>query len=183
MTLPPREETVHVIQGQYRLADKPNQCLSTLLGSCVAACMRDPILGIGGMNHFLLPGNDPNSTSNVKYGAHSMEQLVNALLRQGAARNRLEVQLFGGANIVQGLTKIGDSNCSFARQFVRDEGFRLVGEDLGGTRGRKIRFKPSTGTVTVEPIDALAADTATRSPARKPASATSAISPGDIDLF
>lgn len=179
MNMQQRDELVHVIQGQFRLADKPNQVLSTLLGSCVAACMRDPVLGIGGMNHFLLPGNDPNSTNNVKYGAHSMEQLVNALLRQGASRDRLEAQLFGGANIVQGLTKIGDSNCAFARQFMRDEGFRLVREDLGGTRGRKIRFKPSTGEVVMDPIDALAADTATRSPARKVPNVT----PGDVDLF
>ncbi|MGR3802767.1 chemotaxis protein CheD [Marinibacterium profundimaris] len=179
MSMQPREELVHVIQGQFRIADKPNQILSTLLGSCVAACMRDPVLGIGGMNHFLLPGNDPNSTNNVKYGAHSMEQLVNGLLRRGALRERIEAQLFGGANIVAGLTKIGDSNCLFARQFMRDEGFRLVREDLGGTRGRKIRFKPSTGQVLVEPIDALAADTATRSPARKLPNVKS----GEVDLF
>ncbi|WP_428925848.1 chemotaxis protein CheD [Marinibacterium sp. SX1] len=179
MTIPPREELVHVIQGQFRLAEKPNQVLSTLLGSCVAACMRDPVLGIGGMNHFLLPGNDPNSTNNVKYGAHSMEQLVNALLRRGAVRDRLEAQLFGGANIVQGLTKIGDSNCAFARQFIRDEGFRLVGEDLGGIRGRKVRYKPATGQVVIEPIDALAADTATRSPTRK----APAVKSGEVDLF
>ncbi|MBB97415.1 MAG: chemotaxis protein CheD [Rhodobacteraceae bacterium] len=179
MVTPIREEFIHVIQGQFRIADKSTQVLSTLLGSCVAACMSDPVLGIGGMNHFLLPGNDPNSTNNVKYGAHSMEQLVNALLRRGAARERLEAQLFGGANIVQGLTKIGDSNCLFARKFVQDEGFKLVREDLGGTRGRKIRFKPSTGAVVVEPIDALAADTATRSPSRRSPSVTS----GDVDLF
>lgn len=174
-----REEIVHVIQGQYKIADQPHQVLSTLLGSCVAACMRDPILGIGGMNHFLLPGNDPNSSNNVKYGAHSMEQLVNALLRKGADRNRLEVQLFGGANIVKGLTKIGTSNCDFSRQFVRDEGFRLVGEDLGGTRGRKIKFKPSTGQVLVDPIDAMAADSATRTPVRREPRAD----PGEVDLF
>ena len=174
-----REELVHVIQGQYKIAERPQQVLSTLLGSCVAACMRDPVLGIGGMNHFLLPGNDPNSSNNVKYGAHSMEQLVNALLRQGASRNRLEVQLFGGANIVKGLTKIGSSNCDFARQFVRDEGFRLVGEDLGGTRGRKIKFKPSTGSVIVDPIDAMAADTAAPAPVRR----APRVPPGEVDLF
>ena len=179
MKYSPRHELVHVIQGQYKLTDRPEQVLSTLLGSCVAACMRDHELGIGGMNHFLLPGNDPNSSQNVKYGAHSMEQLVNALLRRGAKRDRIEVQLFGGANIVKGLTRIGDANADFARQFVRDEGFRLTGSDLGGTFGRKVKFFPSTGRAEVEPINSMPPE-APPKPKPKP---VGAVQSGDVDLF
>lgn len=168
----------HVIQGEYRLNETPGEVLATILGSCVAACMCDPALGLGGMNHFLLPGTDPNARGNVKYGAHSMEQLINALLRRGAVRSRIEVQLFGGANVLRGLTRIGDSNATFSRQYVRDEGFRLVAEDLGGNRGRRLRFDPSTGRATVDYLDAVDVDTAPPRPA-----APKQVRPGEVDLF
>lgn len=178
MTVFAASRVTHVIQGEYRLAEAKGEILGTILGSCVAACMRDPVLGLGGMNHFLLPGSDPRASGNVKYGAHSMEQLVNALLRRGAMRHRIEVQLFGGANVVRGLTRIGDANAIFARQYVRDEGFRLVAEDLGGKRGRRLRFDPASGRATVDYLDAIDAETAaTRPTAARP------IQPGEVDLF
>ncbi|KRS18886.1 chemotaxis protein CheD [Roseovarius indicus] len=144
---------IHIIQGQYRVSDRPDDEMTTVLGSCVAACVFDPFRKIGGMNHFLLPGNDPSAGNNIKYGAHSMEQLINAMLRAGAHRNRLEVQLFGGGNVVSGLGRIGDSNAQFARDFVRQEGFILRGADTGGRFGRRLRFRPATGIARVERVD------------------------------
>ena len=149
---------IHIIQGQFRVSDNADTEMTTVLGSCVAACLYDPFRKIGGMNHFLLPGNDPSAGNNVRYGAHSMEQLINAMLRAGAHRNRLEVQLFGGANVVQGLSRIGDSNATFARDFVRQEGFILRGADTGGTFGRRLRFRPATGAARVERVDAARVD-------------------------
>ena len=140
-----RENVIHVIQGQFKVSARPGDVMTTVLGSCIAACLFDPVAKIGGMNHFLLPGSDPDSTSNVKYGAHSMEQLINAMLQAGAQRSRIEAHLFGGANVVRGISRIGDGNSIFAEEFVRQEGFTLCSKDTGGNSGRRVRFHPSTG--------------------------------------
>lgn len=137
--------TRHVMQGQWHVSHTPNDVLTCILGSCVAACIRDPKLQIGGMNHFLLPGHDPRGGENVRYGARCMEDLINALMRRGANRTRLEVWLFGGASVLGKKTGIGAANCAFAKDFVRTEGFVLRGHDLGGTRGRRIKFTPFSG--------------------------------------
>lgn len=146
-------EVIHVVQGQFHVSDRSEHELTTVLGSCVAACLHDPERKIGGMNHFLLPGSDPGAGQNIRYGAHSMEQLINALLRRGAHRDRLEARLFGGANVVKGLGRIGDSNSAFARDFVRQEGFALRQTDLGGITGQRVRFQPTTGFARVERLD------------------------------
>ncbi len=136
----------HIIQGEYRISNAPDCVLSTLLGSCVAACIWDPILKIGGMNHFLLPGeDDAQIRDSERYGVHLMELLVNGLLREGAARQRLNAKLFGGGNMNSSLADIGARNAEFARDFLQNEGIVLVSESLGGDRARKVQFWPATG--------------------------------------
>src|ERR1700712_2905807 len=110
------ERKILVVQGEYRIVAQSDVMLSTLLGSCVAMCLRDPVAGVGGMNHFLLPGADAESdgTCSVRYGAHAMELLVNGLLAQGGRRARLEAKLFGGARMLAGLTDLGARNAQFA---------------------------------------------------------------------
>ena len=99
---------INIIQGEYRVSDGQDVVLTTLLGSCVAACIWDPALHVGGMNHFLLPGDsDQQIRDSERYGVHLMELLVNALLRQGASRQRLLAKLFGGANLNISLADIG----------------------------------------------------------------------------
>ena len=123
----------HIIQGEYRISNRPDSVLTTLLGSCVAACIWDPALKIGGMNHFLLPGEDDAQFSDSeRIGVHLMELLVNGLLREGAARARLQAKLFGGGNMNSSLADIGARNGVFARGFLRNEGISLIGESLGG---------------------------------------------------
>ena len=141
------ERRVNIVQGEHRVSDDPCVVLSTLLGSCVAACMRDPVAGVGGLNHFLLPGNDnaaPDGTA-WRHGVHAMELLVNALLRQGARRERLEAKLFGGANLMRGLTDVGAMNAAFAEDFLKREGISNIGGSLRGDRGRRIQFWPVSG--------------------------------------
>ncbi|MCW6507661.1 chemotaxis protein CheD [Lichenifustis flavocetrariae] len=154
MTLPSRpgqigaaEKSVLVIQGEYKISDDPNVVLATLLGSCVAACIRDPLAGVGGMNHFLLAEGSASDTRHnaERYGVHAMELLVNGLLTRGAQRNRLEAKLFGGAKTMDGLADVGATNARFAQEFVRREGIKLVGECLLGNRGRRIHFWPVSG--------------------------------------
>jgi chemotaxis protein CheD len=141
------ERRIHVMQGEYCVSDDRDVILTTILGSCVAACMRDPEAQVGGMNHFLLPGGDDRSQSRSveSYGVHLMELLVNDLLRHGARRERLEAKLFGGSATMQGLCDIGALNSQFAERFLRYEGIAYVGGSLGGDRGRRIQFWPTSG--------------------------------------
>lgn len=134
---------VHVIQGEFHVEDGADVVMTTILGSCVAACMRDPIARVGGMNHFLLPGEAGDA--GLRYGVQSMELLVNALLRKGARRERLEVKLFGGAHLFDGLSDVGGQNSAFAERFLRDEGLTYVGGSLRGDRARRIQYWPVSG--------------------------------------
>jgi chemotaxis protein CheD len=139
------ERLIHVIQGDYAVARDDSSVLTAILGSCVAACIRDPQVGIGGMNHFLLPEAKTGSSEQVLYGAQSMELLINALLKAGARKDRLEAKIFGGARMIAGLSDIGQSNGEFARRFLRDENIPCLAESLGGTKARRIRFWPASG--------------------------------------
>lgn len=140
-----REKVTHVIQGEFRISNDPHEVLSTLLGSCVATCLFDPIAGIGGMNHFLLPGRANENEKEFRYGLYAMELLINALLKAGAQKQRLEAKLFGGAMMHDGLGQIGESNGAFALDYLRSEEIRCVSSSLGGVQARKIRFTPATG--------------------------------------
>jgi chemotaxis protein CheD len=142
-----RANRIHIIQGDCFVTDDPDMVLTTVLGSCIAACMRDPVLGIGGMNHFLLPGDTERSRQNEaeRFGVYLMELLVNGLLKRGASRHTLEAKLFGGARTVQGFADIGAKNFEFARRFLETEQISYVGGSVGGEQGRKLEYRPSTG--------------------------------------
>jgi chemotaxis protein CheD len=158
---------IHVIQGQYHVADD-DVVLTTILGSCVAACIRDPSLGIGGMNHFLLPG--ATGDEGLRYGVQSMELLLNALLRKGARRERLEVKLFGGAHLFDGLSDVGAQNSAFAEQFLRDEGLNYLGGSLRGDRARRIQYWPVSGRarqILLAPTESKVFATERRQPVAK----------------
>jgi chemotaxis protein CheD len=142
-----------LIQGEHGVADHPDSVLATVLGSCIAACLRDPVAGIGGMNHFLLPEGSDTGPGAVKYGLHAMELLINSLIRAGASRTRLEAKLFGGSRMMRGLPDIGTANARFATEFLRREGIADLGGSLGGDRGRKIRYWPVTGRVQMQLLD------------------------------
>ena len=139
--------THHIIQGEQSISEDPSEVLATLLGSCVAACLHDPVAGVGGMNHFLLPGDSGTGERGhaERFGVHAMELLVNAMLSRGASRSRLEAKLFGGARTMQGLSDIGAQNAVFAAGFLKREGIRVTSECLGGARGRRIQFWPVSG--------------------------------------
>jgi chemotaxis protein CheD len=171
---------IHVVQGEQHVESDPNAMLTTILGSCIAACMWDQVRGIGGMNHFLLPGeenqtSEPGSTgSSARYGVHAMELLVNALLRRGARRESLQAKLFGGGRMIRGLTDIGEMNATFAERFLKAEGIPVAGGSLRGNQGRRIQFWPASGrarqvllrpdTVTVFQTEIQTSTTKTPSP-------------------
>jgi chemotaxis protein CheD len=142
---------VHVVQGEQYVDNKPDTVLTTILGSCISACLWDAERGLGGMNHFLLPGDGVNSqdtsgaTPSSRYGVYAMELLVNDLLRHGARRDRMQAKLFGGARMIRGLTDIGNLNANFAEKFLQNEGIPVVGGSLRGTHGRRVQFWPTSG--------------------------------------
>lgn len=141
------ERRINVVQGEYSVSADPRVVFTTILGSCVAACIRDPATAVGGINHFLLPGNQDGARSAEAehYGVHLMELLVNGLMKMGARRDRLEAKLFGGAKMMERLSDIGKLNGSFAERFLKHEGIKLVGSSLGGEQGRRIQYWPVSG--------------------------------------
>ncbi|KAA0677379.1 chemotaxis protein [Roseomonas genomospecies 6] len=139
---------VPVVLGHHRISSRGDDMLVTTLGSCVAACINDPVARVGGMNHFLLPGSPSGGDGfgvATRYGSVAMERLINDLLERGARRERMEVKLFGAARVIDTSLDVGAANAAFALEYVRREGLALAVQDLGGDKGRRVHFFPATG--------------------------------------
>ncbi|MFC3034842.1 chemoreceptor glutamine deamidase CheD [Pseudoalteromonas fenneropenaei] len=153
-----------VLPGEFYIS-KQDELISTVLGSCISACIYDDGLGIGGMNHFMLPSIVKTAESvhaddlNCRYGNWAMEFLINELLKNGASRRNLKVKLFGGGKIIRSMTDIGQGNIRFAYAYVQEEGINLVSHDVGGPWPRKIVFDPQTGKVHVKKLREMHNDT------------------------
>lgn len=147
-----------ILPGEYYVTSR-NMVLVTVLGSCIAACIRDPVLCIGGMNHFMLPehGGEPNSllSASARYGAYAMELLINHLLKMGANRTRLEAKVFGAGRVLAGHTDVGSRNTTFILEYLERERIRLLASDLGGEYPRKVYFFPDSGKVLVRELRSL----------------------------
>ena len=176
------ERRLHVGQGEHQISADPAVVLTTVLGSCVATCLCDPVAGVGGMNHFLLPtGKAEGVDEGRRYGAYAMELLINELLRSGARRERLEAKLFGGARMFGGLSDVGASNAAFAEKFLRDEGIPVVGSSLGGLSARRVQYWPTTGRAQQRTVTDNAELTRLREPVvRTPAPVEDE---GSVELF
>lgn len=148
---------VKLLPGEYYVTSK-NMVLTTVLGSCVSACVRDSAAGIGGMNHFMLPEDaDPTSRDTaaaMRYGAYAMEILLNELFKAGARRERLEAKVFGGGAVLANMTmlNIGERNAAFVLRYLQMEQVRIVAQDLRGSLPRRINYFPETGKVTVRKL-------------------------------
>jgi chemotaxis protein CheD len=135
--------------------------LVTVLGSCVAACIRDRQTGVGGMNHFMLPDSNQDADTMVglptRYGTYAMEVLINQLLKIGAKRSNLEAKIFGGGNVLRGFTvsNVGQKNSSFVKEFLALEKIPIVAEDLLDIYPRKVYFFPQSGRVLVKKLKSV----------------------------
>lgn len=142
---------VKVFPGEYYLTRKADEMIVTVLGSCVSACIRDPMAGIGGMNHFMLAqhssGDWGNDLHSARFGNFAMEKLINELIKAGARRERLEVKVFGGGNVTDTSNEVGTDNAEFALRYLQAEGLRCAAKDLGGSHPRRIHYYPQTGRV------------------------------------
>jgi chemotaxis protein CheD len=143
--------TLPVLPGQHAVTGEAEVAIVTLLGSCVAACIRDPDLRLGGLNHFLLPGDAGADQKSARYGVHAMELLINDILKRGGVKGRLEAKVFGGANVIDltAAETVGDRNCRFVTEYLRREGVRVVAQDLGGDRARRVFYFPDSGRASV----------------------------------
>lgn len=139
-------QRVTVVQGEHAISSMPSVLLTTVLGSCVATCLHDPVAKTGGMNHFLLANARATDPASAIYGVHAMEILINALMAAGADRRRLRAHVYGGASVVDGIGgNIGGGNATFAREFLAAEGIPIVHEDVGGMNARRVEFLPAEG--------------------------------------
>jgi chemotaxis protein CheD len=149
---------VNVPPGGHDISADADEVLSTVLGSCVAACLRDPVAGVGGMNHFLLPGDDGTKDGplldDLRFGAAAMEVLVNALLKRGALRSRLEAKVFGGAAMMATASEaVGTKNAAFIVSFLSREGIPVKSQDLGGAHPRRVNYAPVSGRAWINRLD------------------------------
>jgi len=210
LSLPPMQRELDGFQDIKRYWDKTNNCYAakilpgeyyvtvhdevivTVLGSCVSACIRDTVFGIGGMNHFMLPlnkGDDPNSFGgagiSARFGNFAMEQMINDILKNGGRRENLEIKVFGGGRVLKNMSTldIGQKNIDFILQYIKDESLKLIAKDLGDVYPRKVLYFPVTGKVRVKKLRSLHNNTIieretnySKEIAKEPVS-------GDIDLF
>jgi chemotaxis protein CheD len=149
-----RQEAVIHIGGVH--ATREPSVLKTVLGSCIAVCLTDPVARMGGMNHFMLPAPGEGSGEAweaARYGIHAMDLLIGAMLKAGADRRRLRARIFGGASLA-GMTNgggsVGQRNVEFIEEFAKVEELVVIGRDLGGHLPRQIRFYTDTGKVQVK---------------------------------
>lgn len=151
---------VKILPGEY-FVTSGDKMIVTVLGSCVAVCLRDKAIGIGGMNHFLLPNDGNNETGllteSARYGVYAMELLINHLLKMGASRTRMEAKVFGGGNVLRGLklNNVGQRNATFVLEYLHNESIPVVAKDLLDEFPRKVYFFPDTGNVLVKKIKTL----------------------------
>lgn len=157
-----------ILPGEFYVS-LHGELITTVLGSCVSACVRDKVSGIGGMNHFMLPDNRERTTSSAwantpvsaetRYGNVAMERLINVILAGGGKRKNLEVKLFGGGRVLNINTDIGGKNVDFVHHYLEMEGLKVDSEDTRGVWPRKVQYFPLTGRVRVKRLNALHNDT------------------------
>ena len=180
-----------ILPGEYYVTIH-DELITTVLGSCVSACVRDKVFGIGGMNHFMLPANKGDDVSSfggagesTRYGNFAMEQMINDILKNGGHRKNLEIKVFGGGKVLKNMSTldIGQKNIDFVMQYIKDESLKLTAEDLGDNYPRKVIFFPTTGKVRVKKLRSMHNNTIIERETSYSKAITKAPSSGDIELF
>ncbi len=183
-----QSEVVRVLPGEYYYT-REQLMIMTVLGSCVAACLRDRVSGVGGMNHFLLPESgdaDSPASDSMRYGSYAMEVLINDLFKAGARRENLEAKVFGGGNVILGMgsSPVGSRNARFVVDYLKTDNIPIVVQDLEDIYPRKVCFFPASGKVWVKKLRHEAEDqvvSSERNYQRRLRIASAEA--GDVDLF
>ncbi len=168
-----------------------DEVITTVLGSCVSACVRDPVFKVGGMNHFMLPLSSTDSSwssdggLSTRYGNFAMERLINEILKHGGSRKNLEVKVFGGGMVLANATSInvGERNIQFVEEYLRLEGLKLLARDVGDIYPRKVLFFPHSGRVRVKKLRNMHNRTVVERETAYMQQIDQTPSAGEIDLF
>ena len=180
-----------ILPGEFYVT-MTGELITTVLGSCVSACVRDTATGIGGMNHFMLPADISRTgktwsntpvNAQTRYGNIAMERLINIILAGGGKRQNLEIKLFGGGRVLQIDSDIGDKNIDFVKRYLDTEGLAIAAEDVGGNMPRKIQYFPNTGRARVKSLNCLHNDTLAQRESSYIDTINNAPVEGKIDLF
>jgi chemotaxis protein CheD len=151
-------EIASILPGEFFVSAEP-MIVYTVLGSCISACIRDPVAGVGGMNHFMLPQPKEASCDSwgetTRYGSFAMESLINAILKRGGNRSRLEVKLFGAGKIYDGKIDVGGQNAKWVTQYLDNEGLTVASSDLGDVFPRKVYYYTESGRVLLKKIERI----------------------------
>ncbi|MBE0364816.1 chemotaxis protein CheD [Pseudoalteromonas ulvae UL12] len=183
-----RERVVaKILPGEFYVT-KQDEVISTVLGSCISACIYDYKMGIGGMNHFMLPikkghADDFEDPLSCRYGNWAMEFLINEILKNGGCRDNLKVKLFGGGKIISSMTDVGEGNIRFVSDFLKQEGLKVESHDVGGPWPRKVLFNPTTGKAQVKKLRSMHNDTIKEREIRYFSEIEQQKSHTDIELF
>jgi len=163
-------QAAKILPGEYYVTIN-DELVTTVLGSCVSACLRDKRLGVGGMNHFMLPisedgsgwnGASDEASTATRYGNFAMEHMINEILKHGGQKRNLEAKIFGGGRIMQNLSDVGARNIEFVRDYLKVEGIPILGEDVSDIHPRKVVYFPRSGRALVKRIKHLHNDTVAR---------------------
>ncbi len=181
-------EAAKILPGEYYVTGR-DMLLVTVLGSCVAACIRDRMSGIGGMSHFMLPDSGPDQgnplSASARYGTYAMEMLINQLGKLGAKRANLEAKVFGGGNVLRGMTvaNVGERNSRFVLNYLRTEKISVVAQDLMDIYPRKVYYFPSSGKVLIRKLRRLHNDTIIEREKEYDSRLKHSKVEGDVELF
>lgn len=149
-------EIACILPGEFFVSQEP-MVVYTVLGSCISACIRDPSIGVGGMNHFMLPkpkdGASDSWGESTRYGSYAMESLINEILKRGGLKSRLEIKLFGAGKIYEGNIDVGANNASWVIEYLESEGLKTVSTDLGDVFPRKVYYFTESGRVLMKKIE------------------------------
>lgn len=147
---------IKLLPGEFYVTSE-DIALGTVLGSCVSACIHDPVVQVGGMNHFMLPDAEGGGSS-ARYGSYAMEVLINELLKHGASRANLRAKVFGGGAVLKGFTdsNVGARNVAFVQAYLKAERIPVIASDLGDVCPRKICYLPVEGRAMVRRLTVAA---------------------------
>ena len=179
-----------LLPGDYYVT-RHDEAIFTVLGSCVSACVRERKLGIGGMNHFMLPLDRSGGTSAwaetlvssaTRYGNVAMERLINDIMMLGGQRDNLEFKVIGGGKVLDTALDVGARNAQFVRDYLKTEGFLIAAEDLGDSFARKVFYSPASGKVRVKRLTSTV-NRAVFEREREFAPTTAQVESGSVELF
>ncbi|MGE3772349.1 MAG: chemoreceptor glutamine deamidase CheD [Gammaproteobacteria bacterium] len=182
--------TAKILPGELYVTTQ-DEAIVTVLGSCVSACIWDRTVGIGGMNHFMLPATGDetrvadfaHASEAARYGTFAMEALINAILKFGGRRAGLQIKIVGGGRVLRGATDVGARNIEFVREFIRNEGLNAIGEHVGGVLPRKVWFHPLSGRALVKELKSTATTTVVNREEQYASQIGRDSKGGDIELF